>query len=168
MGGCSLPPLWTAREYRCCQAGWGLAGLGICTSWALSSALPGVGVGWSSAVCRPLPGRTLVPLPTLWRLILTCLPSWCPQVPRTLKAPLPNLHRGRPSEAVGVRSSAAVPVMTKWTLCSENKAASPALASPHSHTQEYSPSPTQAHLLSPLNIAQVWRWVGHTGVTFSG
>lgn len=27
------------------QAGWGLAGLGICTSWALGSALLGVGVG---------------------------------------------------------------------------------------------------------------------------
>lgn len=66
-----------------------------------------------------------MPLPTLLRLILTCLPSWCPQVPQNLKAPLPKLHRCHISEAVGVRSSAAVPVMTKWTLCSENKASLP-------------------------------------------
>lgn len=118
--------------------------------------IPWGGGGVFCSACPPPQVELLCLLPKLLGLLLTCpflpvsLSALGPQGPPPWPPVMPPL---RGSKVFGLQQ--AMPGMTKWTLCSGNKARLPCSGfPPHPHTQEHSlSSPLPPHPLSPLNIA---------------
>lgn len=151
------------------EAGWGLAGLGIYTSWALGSAVmreSGVGL---CILLLTAQVELWCSLPTLLGFILTCPSSWVfPSTPGP-QGPLPQTPPMLPLRGSRCQVFSGRAVMTKWTLCSGNKARLPCSGfSPHPHTQEHSSAPPSLSTVTSHYSSRVWRWVRQTGVSFFG
>lgn len=113
--------------------------------------------GWGALQSvSPSSGRTLVssPSPPGAR---THMPFFAgvPECPRPSRPPSLASSNATSQRQWVSGLQQAMPGMTKWTLCSGNKARLPYSGlPPHPHTQEHSPSsPLPPHPLSPLNIA---------------